>query len=83
MKVRLSAKAEKDFLGLDKITQNRIKKSLKKLENEPPQGDIKPLKGRIGLRLRVGNFRILFLKQDDCFIVSDIEPRGQVYKGGR
>jgi mRNA interferase RelE/StbE len=31
-------------------------------------------------RLRVGDFRVLFEESDDEIIVSDIGPRGSIYK---
>ena len=40
--------------------KERILKALRKLEKEPPEGDIKSLVGRDGYRLRVGDYRILF-----------------------
>jgi len=59
----------------------RILKALDKLEEEPPQGDIKALSGEDGYRVRVGKFRILFDVMDDHIYVHDMGLRGQVYKG--
>jgi len=81
MEVVLSPKAAKYLKGLAEPTKIRIKGTLKKLENEPPLGDIKPMVGKDGYRLRVGNYRILFATQDNIIIVTDIGLRGQIYKG--
>lgn len=37
------------------------------------------LVGRTGKRLRVGDFRVLFVETDDSIIVDDIGPRGRIY----
>ncbi|MEK6263420.1 MAG: type II toxin-antitoxin system RelE/ParE family toxin [Clostridium sp.] len=50
---------------------------------ELPEGDIKKLKGmNETYRLRVGDFRVLFEKNDKelVIVVIDIGNRGQIYK---
>jgi mRNA interferase RelE/StbE len=44
--------------------------------------DIKPLKGRSELRLRVGQYRLLFIKDREAktYVITTIAPRGDVYK---
>jgi mRNA interferase RelE/StbE len=44
--------------------------------------DIEPLKGQAGFRLRVGQYRILYTRQDDRLIIDviKIRPRGDIYK---
>jgi mRNA interferase RelE/StbE len=44
--------------------------------------DIKPLKGRSELRLRVGKYRVLFIEDQEkrVYVVTTIAPRGDVYK---
>jgi mRNA interferase RelE/StbE len=41
--------------------------------------NIKSLKGSTALRLRVGEFRIIFEETSDEIIVTKIAPRGSVY----
>lgn len=63
---------------LDKNTQFRIVKAI----NELPLGDVKRLQGNTeSYRLRVGNYRIIFCKDDESLIilVLEIGPRGEVY----
>jgi mRNA interferase RelE/StbE len=67
---------------LNEPDKSRIIKALKKLEHEPPQGDIKSLEGKDGYRLRIGDYRALFDVVDDIIAVHAIAPRGQAYKGG-
>jgi len=76
----LSPKAAKYLERLNEPIKSRIKAALKKLENEPPQGDIKAMAGQEGFRLRVGMYRILFGIRNDVIVVVDIGLRGQIYK---
>jgi len=44
--------------------------------------DINVLKGREGFRLRVGQYRILYTRQDDHLMIEvvKVRPRGDIYK---
>ncbi|WP_340162580.1 type II toxin-antitoxin system RelE family toxin [Thermoclostridium caenicola] len=46
-----------------------------------PKGDVKKLKGYAYYRLRVGDFRVIFTKNDKelVILVIDIGNRGQIY----
>ena len=48
-----------------------------------PSLNIDILKGREGFRLRVGQYRIIYTRQDDQLIIEvvKIRPRGDFYKG--
>jgi mRNA-degrading endonuclease RelE of RelBE toxin-antitoxin system len=63
--------------------KERVDSALPGLLDVPPRGDIKGLKGRRGgLRLRVGDWRVLFTyegAQRDV-VVSRILPRGRAYR---
>jgi mRNA interferase RelE/StbE len=61
MNVILMGGVREYLYSLDSPIRTRIMKALKKLALEPPQGDIKILKGREGYRLRVGDYRLLFI----------------------
>ena len=81
MKVRLSKYAEKFLKKTDRVTEKRIRKALEKLEEEPPQGDIRQLKGHDGFfRLTIGGYRAVFCIGEDIIKVIEIDSRGQVYK---
>lgn len=82
MNVELSPKAGKYLSKLDKDIKERIKAALRKLEKEPPEGDIKSMTGKDGYRLRIGKYRALFDFEDGRIIVHEIGLRGQIYKGG-
>ena len=47
-----------------------------------PSLNIDVLKGRKGFRLRVGQYRIIYTRQDDWLIIEvvKIRPRGDIYK---
>lgn len=77
--ISYSKQAIKAVNAMDRPTKLRIKNAVEKL----PDGDVKPLKGtKDSLRLRVGNWRILFsyMSQDEV-IIEKIAPRGEIYKG--
>ena len=50
---------------------------------DSPSLDIDILKGREGFRLKVGQYRIIYTRQDDRLTIEivKIRPRGDVYKG--
>lgn len=62
--------------------QERIVTALESLLMGPEQVDIKPLKGRPDWRLRVGDYRVLFLldSKNKVYIITRIGPRGDIYK---
>lgn len=77
--INLTKKAEKFIKKQDKDTQKRLIKAIIEL----PEGDIKKLKGMDEVyRLRVGDFRVLFERNDNelIIVVIDIGNRGQIYK---
>jgi mRNA interferase RelE/StbE len=66
---------------LDAPTRGRIKAAFENLAKEPPEGDIRPVVGLVGyFRLRVGDFRALYRIENNIIFVTNIDPRGQVYK---
>jgi mRNA interferase RelE/StbE len=80
MQVELTKKAARQLDRLNEPLKGRIIQALKRLESEPPQGDIKKLEGRDGYRARIGGYRILFDIEPDTVWVYKIAPRGEAYK---
>ncbi|OAA92739.1 MULTISPECIES: type II toxin-antitoxin system RelE family toxin [Clostridium] len=77
--ISLTKKAEKFIKKQNRDTQKRIIKAIIEL----PEGDVKKLKGMDEIyRLRVGDFRVLFEKNDKelMIIIVEIGNRGQIYK---
>lgn len=76
--IKFDKRCLKYLQKLDKNMQLRIIKAI----NQLPLGDVKKLQGNTGdYRLRVGNYRIIFSKDDEDLIILIIEiaPRGEVY----
>jgi len=81
VKARLGPKAQKFLDRQNESERGQILKALERLESEPPEGDIKKLKGRNDYRLRLGGIRFLFIKTETEILITDIDRRGQIYKG--
>jgi mRNA interferase RelE/StbE len=82
MRIELTKKATRQLDRLNDPLKGRIVQELRKLEKEPPEGDIKELNGHPGVyRLRIGGYRILYTVEKDCISIFKIAPRGQAYKG--
>jgi mRNA interferase RelE/StbE len=77
MKLDLSKESEKALLGMDVNTAGRMIQAIIKI----PKGDVKRLEGQpVLLRLRVGNWRVIFYVDDDGVnVIKQIGPRGSVY----
>ena len=62
----------------------RIRRELDELAENPDRRDldVNALRGRRGFRLRVGEMRVIFERDDDACIIDvlRIAPRGQAYK---
>ena len=69
--------------GLD--DQLRIVDALDTLLTKPETLDIKSLKGRSELRLRVGKYRVLLIEDRDVqtYVITAIGSRGDVYSNYR
>ena len=78
----ISKSAEKALDKMDFQTKTRILGGIMGLFVEPPQGDIKSLKGQLaGLyRLRVGSWRIVYEITENAINIIDVTPRGGAYK---
>jgi len=80
MRVLLHRSAEKYLNRLQADDRDRFKAAFTDLEKEPPVGDIRPYEGHPGaLRLKVGNYRAIFIIEADSIFITYIEPRGQAY----
>lgn len=67
--------------SLDKPTRKRIKEKLAALAEDPTNIRLSlPLSSSDKRRARVGGYRILFTFDSETLIVSDIGPRGQIYR---
>ena len=78
-KIVIERPAEKFIVKLPRPEKERVLRAIAKLPNE---GDIKKLKGHADLlRLRVGDYRIIYTVEHGELIVMviDADNRGQIY----
>ena len=71
---RLPARDRERILeAIEKLAEGTVNRML----------DIRKLRNRSGFRMRVGGFRILFVRDDEKLVVRVlvIKPRGDAYKG--
>ena len=82
IKITMHKQAEKYYNRLDSGTRERIKQGINGLLKNPPVGNIKELKGEFqGLkRLQIGGFRIIYSSDGNLIRITNILPRGDVYK---
>jgi mRNA interferase RelE/StbE len=81
LKIQLTATAAKYLSSLDRDTQNRIRKKLQAIADDPQAARLsKPLTGVSGRTARVGDYRIIFTIEGDVLLVADIGPRGRIYR---
>ncbi len=80
--LNIDKSAAKEIERLDTPTRKRIIAGISGLIEEPPQGNIKSLKGQLkGLnRLRIGNWRIIYQETEKTIDVLSISSRGDAYK---
>ena len=78
--VELSKEAARQYEKLPKEYKRLIGIALSRL-SEGLELDLKPVHGRKDVyRIRVGKYRILFIKFSRSMLVFRISPRGDVYK---
>lgn len=81
MNIILMKSAKNYMKRLSAIDKKRLGLALIRLQLEPPQGDIKPIKGMSNFfRVRVGDFRLVYSIVDGLIMVSNIGPRDDIYK---
>ncbi|MES9881373.1 MAG: type II toxin-antitoxin system RelE/ParE family toxin [Sedimenticola sp.] len=76
--------ALKGILKMPTVTKKKMLEAFSTLSENPDRQDLdmKQLKVRDGYRLRVGQWRAIFHRDDDKLIllVVDAGPRGDIYK---
>lgn len=77
----LTARGRRDLRRLDTPVQRRVTDALDRLVADPPQGDIVKLTGSADeYRLRVGDWRVRFIRQNNTVYVLRVLPRGRAYR---
>ncbi|MDE0511834.1 MAG: type II toxin-antitoxin system RelE/ParE family toxin [Gammaproteobacteria bacterium] len=76
--------AIKALKGMSARDSGRIRQLLDKLAEDPKRRDIdvKPFRDNRGFRMRVGDHRVIFDRDDETRVIEvlRIGPRGDVYK---
>jgi mRNA interferase RelE/StbE len=77
-----SARGRRDFKRLDRPVQRRIVSALDRLTGDPPAGDVVKLVNADEWRLRVGDWRVRFERDDETGVVYVLRvlPRGRAYR---
>ena len=80
-KVAYSSEALKSLRRIPRNDAQRIRDKIEQYAVDPPSqaNNVKKLRGRDGLRLRVGDWRVIFDEDEDGIRVLVIGPRGSVY----
>jgi mRNA interferase RelE/StbE len=80
--IYFKASAEKDLDKLDKIIGDRVEAKIDLLESNPYPTGFKKLKGESSIRIRVGDYRIIYEvdEQSKSVIIFKIGHRREVYR---
>jgi mRNA interferase RelE/StbE len=79
MRIITTKRFDKHLEKHDKKSKQRIANAIDKL----PEGDVLKMKGNKTLplyRLRVGDYRIIFMMKNDLITLIKLDSRGDVYK---
>ncbi len=80
----IKRQAKKTLQKLSQLDKNRITEKIMALGADPDDTtlDIKPLQGQPYYRLRVGNWRVIYDRNNGLKIIAieKVKPRGDVYK---
>ena len=83
-KLKYRRQARNYLARLPSKAKSVIVKNLHELAANPDSSslDIDVLRGREGFRLKVGQYRVIYTRQDDRLIIEvvKIRPRGDIYK---
>lgn len=80
--ISLARSAQKKFDKLDHATQARVSKAINALRIDPRPAGAIMLKGRRGfMRIRVGDYRVIYTVHDDrlVIVVVDLGHRSDIY----
>ena len=80
--IDIARDARKELAGLHPQMQVRISKAILALEKSPFPSGCKKLKNRDGFRIRVGDYRVLFLADTKTkrLVINSIGHRREVYR---
>lgn len=81
MEITYTKTAIKALRRMPRNTADRIRSKIEDYATDPASqaNNVKALKGRGGIRLRVGDWRVIMDDRGTVLAVLDIGPRGGVY----
>lgn len=78
VRYELSLKAIRQIERLSKDIKIRVIEAIERMCEEWPQArNVRDLVNREGLRLRVGNFRVIFMVTEDAIQVMEVKKRDE------
>jgi len=78
-KIIWDEKAVAELDKLEAIISRRIVKKVRELSPDPYTKDVRKLKGKMGFRLRVGDYRIIFLIDKNIINILKVGHRRNIY----
>lgn len=80
--INFTSSAQKQLKSIPVAYQKLIISKILKLSNNPRPPGCKKLTGREGYRIRIGNYRVIYIINDTQLIILivNIDHRKQVYK---
>ena len=76
--VAFTATSARQWAKLSPDVRRRIDKRLMEFA-ESGHGDVKRLRGRDGMRLRVGDWRVIFYEDQEAIVVAAVGHRRDIY----
>lgn len=76
--IAFTAFATRQWLKLSPQVRSRINAKLE-LFAARGQGDVKNLKGQLGARLRIGEWRVIFYREGKTIVVVSVGHRREIY----
>ena len=82
-RLEVSHAAHPDLSGLSAQTRERVNRAIAGLAENPRSPGAKKLTARDGYRIRVGDYRVLYLVDDSSklVVIYRVMARGDVYRG--
>jgi mRNA interferase RelE/StbE len=81
MEIKYHKKAIKFINSLQPKERQRIKDGISRLITAPESCDIKALEGYTDIyRLRIGQYRVIYTKDNVILFIADVGNRGDIYK---
>ena len=78
MEIVFTAAATRQWLSLSADVRRRLDAKLRAFA-QVGQGRVKRLKGQAGVRLRAGDWRIIFYIEGDTIVVTAVGHRREIY----